>query len=161
VLSAALLAGFFAAHAVWSVSDGETLVPIYAYVDASGQRHMDRLVADTLEQSVNAGRKRLSDNPDHAAAAVLIVDGYIPLSGTKTDSLILEVRIYGDSPKNVTMAVPYVPPTANVQFKVYRPKILEFPTGEDAQSFTESFWKGVEAHTKGAEVWNSHIDQTK
>jgi hypothetical protein len=160
VLAAAVMAGFFAAHAVWSVSDGETLVPMYAYVDASGQRHLDRLTGGTSE-SVSAGRKRLSENPDHAASAILIFDGYIPIADAKTDALILEVRNYGDHATSVTMAVPYVPATSKSPFRVYRPKVMEFPTTENAQEFIEAFWKGVEEHTKGAEVWNSHIDQSK
>jgi hypothetical protein len=93
MLALAVLAGFFAAHAVWSVSDGETLVPIYAYTDASGRRHLERLVAGTAEGSVDAGRKRLSENPDHAACAVLIFDGLVPLRDGKTDALILEAIV--------------------------------------------------------------------
>src|SRR5580704_9133408 len=120
MFASALLAGFFAAHAVWSVSDGETLVPIYAYIDASGGRHLERLVADTLEGSVDEGRKWLSENSHHAQCAVLIFDGYIPLADSKTDALILEIANYCDPTASVTMAVPYVPQSSKAVFKVYR-----------------------------------------
>ena len=46
VIAAARLAGFFAAHAIWSVSDGATLIPILAYTTESGERHMERLVGE-------------------------------------------------------------------------------------------------------------------
>ena len=40
------LAGFFAAHGVWCVADGEALIPLYAYEDAQGGRKMIRYDAD-------------------------------------------------------------------------------------------------------------------
>lgn len=92
MLATAFLVGFFAAHAVWSIADGETLVPIYAYVDSAGKRHMDRLMAESLDVSVKEGRKRLAENPDHAQCAVLIFDGYVPVENVKTDALILKAR---------------------------------------------------------------------
>src|ERR1700734_631195 len=126
MFASASLAGFFAAHAVWSVSDGETLVPIYAYTDVSGTRHLDRLVAGTLEGSVDAGRKWLCENPHHAQCAALIFDGFIPLADGKTDALIIEIANYGDSAASVTMAVPYVPQSTKAAFRVHRPKIVKF-----------------------------------
>ena len=54
------LAGFFAAHAVWCVSDGETLIPIFGYPDKNGQRVLNRLVHDRLEDAVAAGSGNLS-----------------------------------------------------------------------------------------------------
>jgi hypothetical protein len=161
MLASAILAGFFAAHAVWSVSDGETLVPMYAYVDSSGGRHLDRLVAGTLEGSVDGGRKRLVENPDHAVCAVLIFDGFIPLADGKTDALLLEIRNYRDAAASVTMAVPYAPKSDKTAFKVYRPKVIAFPAAQDAKGFIEAFWKGVDEHKQGSEVWNSHLDQSK
>jgi len=161
MFASAVLAGFFAAHAVWSVSDGETLVPIYAYIDASGDRHLERLVADTLEGSVDVGRKWLSENPHHALCAVWIFDGFIPLVDGKTDALILEIANYGDAAASVTMAVPYVTQSTQTAFKVYRPKVIKFPAGQNAQGFIEAFWKGVDEHKQGAEVWASHLDQSK
>jgi len=159
--ASALLAGFFAAHSVWSVSDGETLVPIYAYIDASGARHLERLVTGSLEWCVDEGRKWLSENPHHAQCAVLIFDGFIPLADGKTDALILEIANYGDVAASVAMAVPYVPQSTKAMFKVYRPKIIKFPSGHYAQGFIESFWKGVDEHKRGAEIWASHLDQSK
>src|ERR1700730_8404526 len=139
MFASALLAGFFAAHAVWSVSEGETLVPIYAYIDPSGGRHLERLVTGTFEGSVDEGRKWLAENPHHALCAVLIFDGFIPLADGKTDALVLEIANYGDAAASVTMAVPYVPKSTKAAFKVYRPKITKFPAGQNAQGFIESF----------------------
>lgn len=59
MISASKLAGFFAAHAIWCVSDGETLIPMLAYTTADDERKVDRLVSDTVAASV-ADRKSLA-----------------------------------------------------------------------------------------------------
>lgn len=51
MITASELAGFFAAHAIWSVSDGETLIPMLAYTTEGGDRKMERLVGDDLDES--------------------------------------------------------------------------------------------------------------
>ena len=43
MITASELAGFFAAHAIWCVSDGDTLTPMLAYSTAEGERQMVRL----------------------------------------------------------------------------------------------------------------------
>lgn len=50
------LAGFFTAHAVWSVSDGETLIPLVAYETADGKQQMNRLVTDRVEEGGTAAK---------------------------------------------------------------------------------------------------------
>ena len=91
----------------------------------------------------------------------MIFDGYIPLADGKSDALILEIRNYADAAASVTMAVPYAAKSAKTRFKVYRPKIIEFPAAQNAQVFIEDFWKGVDEHKQGAEIWSSHLDQSK
>jgi hypothetical protein len=51
------LAGFFAAHAVWSVSGGEILIPLIAYETADGKRQMNRLVAERVEEGAARGKE--------------------------------------------------------------------------------------------------------
>lgn len=91
--AAAELAGFFSAHAVWSVSDGETLVPIYGLEHNNDGRSMERLALDRLEDAVEAGKERLDENPQRAERAVLIFDGRINLECGKVDALIVKVLV--------------------------------------------------------------------
>lgn len=157
-----LLAGFFAAHAVWSVEDGETLVPIYAYYK-DGQRHMERIEADRLEDAVRIGQEALAANKVNATSAVLIYDGYLTLSGSRSDALFVELRTYGASPGKAGLAIPYQPKTDATPFTVYRPKLIELPDDlhEQAGEFLEAFWKGVDSHGEGSKSWNAHIDQSR
>jgi hypothetical protein len=92
--AAAELAGFFAAHGVWCVADGETLIPILAFVASDGTRHMQRLEDPKLEDAVDRGRKWLAENPEAAVAAALVYDGYVTLASGRTDALIADVRSY-------------------------------------------------------------------
>lgn len=156
------LAGFFAAHGVWSVSDGETLIPLVAYETADGKRQMNRVVTDRIEEGVTRGKEWLAENPDHAARAVLVFDGFITLKTGKTDALIVTVRDYTRGEAEITMAIPYRPASDAKGFAVYRPKFLGFKGAEpDWQNVGEALWVGITKHENGAEVWNRHLDESK
>jgi len=160
--AASELAGFFAAHAVWSVSDGETLIPLVAYETAGGKRQMNRLVSERVEEGATRGKEWLAKNPDHAARAVLVFDGFITLKSGKTDALILTIREYTLGEAEITMAVPYRPASDAKGFAVHRPKFLGFKGAQpDWQKVGEALWTGIAKHEKGAEVWNKHLDESK
>jgi hypothetical protein len=156
------LAGFFAAHAVWSVSDGATLIPLVAYETADGKREMMRFVSERVEEGAARGKEWLAKNPIGAARAVLVFDGFITLSGNRMDALIVTIRDYTSVEAEVTMAIPYRPAGDAKGFAVHRPKFLGFKGAEpDWQKLGEALWVGVDKHEKGAEVWNKHLDQDK
>src|SRR5579864_978446 len=91
MITAFELAGFFAAHAVWSVSDGETLVPMLAYTTGDGECRLERLVIDDdLARSVAHGKERLLSNEMDANDAVLLYDGRITIGDEKLDAIIIE-----------------------------------------------------------------------
>ena len=75
MITVSRLAGFFAAHAIWCVSDGETLTPILAYTTADDERKMERLVIkNDLAASVAYGQQKLKSNDMDANDAVLLYD---------------------------------------------------------------------------------------
>ena len=95
MLTAFKLAGFFAAHAVWCVSDGETLTPMLAYTTVDEERKLERLVInDDLEASVAYGKKKLGSNELGEIDAVLLYDGRIPIGKEKVDAIIIEIRYF-------------------------------------------------------------------
>lgn len=158
---AAELAGFFTAHAVWSVSDGETLVPIYGMQHMETGRSMERLALDRLEDGVAAGHQRLSENPHKAECGVLIYDGRIPWDGEKLDALIVEFREFAEPDNVMVLAIPYTPLTAQHEFVVHRPAVLQLPHHLEGQApeIFEAFFAGVTQHDKGAAVWSEHMRQ--
>ena len=61
------IAGFFAAHAVWCVMDGETLTPLVAFEKEDGTRQMYRFVTDRVEEGRSVTDSRVK--PIRAAMA--------------------------------------------------------------------------------------------
>jgi hypothetical protein len=161
MILAAELAGFFAAHAVWSVSDGAALIPMLAYTTGDGKRNMERLVGE-MKAMVELGRKKLDDNPMDANDAVLLYDGYLTLDGKKIDTIFVEARAYFMPGARMMLGIPYTPP-ASGKFRVYKPKLLEWQDCDDIdqQAALKVFFDGVDAHEQGAAVWNAALDQSK
>jgi maltooligosyltrehalose synthase len=156
------LAGFIAAHGIWCVSDGETLIPIYAYTNENNERILNRLVSEQLEEAVSIGKIKLENNEIDATDAVFIFDGRIPIEDKKYDSLIVEIRSYFSPESKVTMAIPYSLAEPRQTFRVHKPKYLLWENCEDfdLEVCVNSFFEGVDSHEKGAEVWNTSLDQS-
>lgn len=157
------MTGFFAAHAVWCVSEGETLIPFAGFETHVQGRSLLRFASERIEEGVAAGKARLANNSGAAARAVLIFDGFIPLESGKTDALILAVRDFTQGDAGMTWAIPYRPAGASSGFAVHRPKML--PKTELDPSTCEglgrALWKGIAQHEKGAAVWNANLDESR
>ena len=160
--ASAELAGFFAAHAVWCVSDGEVLIPFVGYETLEGQRVLRRMTAERIEDGVAEGKKWVAANPELAARAVLIFDAFVTLESGKMDALLVMLRDYTQDVAQLTIAVPYRSAKDEMGFAVHRPKTMGFEGMDlDWQAFYEAFWRGVFKHEQGSEVWNAHLDQSK
>jgi hypothetical protein len=159
---AAELAGLFAAHAVWCVADGETLIPFVGFRLQDGSTTMRRFVAERLEDGVAEAKQHLDANPDGATAGVLIHDGFITLPDGKTDALVLEVRSFGKDPQSYVSVVPYRHSQKPGGFAVHRPKFVKStlsPT--ELASLGEAFFSGVDQHEKGSRIWAEHLDESR
>ncbi|MEP6673237.1 MAG: hypothetical protein ABJF10_29070 [Chthoniobacter sp.] len=163
MITASKLAGFFAAHAIWSVSDGDTLVPMLVYTTESDERKMERLVIqDDLGASVAYGKRKLEANEMDANDAALLYDGRIPLGAEKADAIIIEMRASFSPGSEAILAIPYTP-KASGAFKVHKPKLLEWTECEDFDVNTalQSFFAGVDEHEKGRKIWADCLDESK
>ena len=161
MITASKLSGFFAAHAIWCVSDGDTLIPMVAYTTASGERKMERMAHDDLESAVAAGRDRVQSGELKADDAVLIYDGRIALETGKIDAIIIEMQTEFSPQSKATIAVPYSPSTSGA-FRVHKPKLLQWENCEDFDMnwALESFFEGVAEHEKGNEIWTRCLDES-
>lgn len=157
----ATIAGFFAAHAIWCVSDGETLQPMLGIAHADERREMARLETETLEEGVRVGMEWLEQNPREVDQAVLIYDGILTLPGEdKRDALIVEARRYGEEPGGFTMAIPYRNAADAKGFAVYRPKFFDLENAAAVvMDLSTAFFKGVNQHKEAAPVWKAHMAQ--
>lgn len=163
MINASKLAGFFAAHAIWCVSDAETLTPILAYTTADDERKMERLVInDDLEASVAYGKAKLESNEMEANDAVLLYDGRVVIGKDKLDAIIIEMRAYFSPESEAIMAVPYTPKSSG-KFRVHKPKLLGWKNCDDFDMTTalHSFFEGVAGHEQGAKTWNDCLEESK
>jgi hypothetical protein len=157
--SAAQLSGFYAAHAIWCLSDGENVTPMLARL-VDDEATMERLDEDDFEESVDAGRERLAGGDDPRDAA-LLYDASIEIEGDEVDAIVVEIRSADAPESEVVLAVPYTL-AADTPFVVHRPRLLAWTNCDafDVQEFMEAFFAGVDAHEQGAKVWNQHLDES-
>ena len=155
----ATLAGFFASHGVYCISEGETLVPIVGYELADGSRGLVRFASELLGQGVAEAKDWIETNPEHASRAALVYDGYVTLQSRKVDALMIDARIFGEGAMSLLIAVPYRAAEHPGGFRIYRPKALAF-SGSSEAGIDEAFFKGVHQHDEGSRIWNAHWDQS-
>lgn len=156
------LTGLFAAQAILSVSQGETLAPLLGVEKPDGVRMLRQLAVGKREELIAVGQRWLSTNPEDVAHGVLIYDGYITLEGERTDALILEAHTYGTQQSSFGMAIPYRPAGDPEGFTVFTPKFIAFEDiGEKFQVLVEAFFRGVDQHERGSKVWNAASDRAE
>ncbi|MFS8096197.1 hypothetical protein LFM09_03570 [Lentzea alba] len=161
MIETARLAGFFAAHGIWCVSEGETLIPMLAYEHADGERGMDRLMHDDFAEGARAGQDALQDGDPSWIGAVLIIDGYIHLDQGKTDALIIEAVQYGPYRQTMSLALPYRHAGNPAGFAVHKPKFMGVECGDpEFNAMGEGFFQGVASHAEAAAVWDAHLDES-
>jgi hypothetical protein len=156
------LAGYFGAHAIWCVSDAETLVPMLARQGSDGAVHMARFEADELTEAVAKARAAFDENPAGDECAALLYDGFVTLATGKTDAILVELVHYRNLHR-ATLALPYRHAGETSGFAVYRPKFLDVPEGlrESVGVLGEALFRGVDRHAEGAAVWSRHLDESR
>jgi hypothetical protein len=156
------LAGFMAAHAIWCVSDADSLTPMLAFTTEDGQRKLERPAGEDMRAAVERGRRRLEDDPLSANDGVLAYDGGITVAGGELDAILLEMRCYGFPWAKAAIAVPYTSRRSG-RFQVHKPKLVEWERCEDfdLDAGFAAFFRGVAAHEQGAKIWNAALDESK
>jgi hypothetical protein len=152
-LAAADLAGYFTAHAVWSVSESNPMMPVLGH-ERDGQRTLVRYTGD--------GAKWLAENPEGVERAVLVLDGEITLAGRPTDALLVDARQYGDVVQRLVCVVPYRRHDDPAGFAVYQPRFTKLEhLDEDPPMLGEAFFRGVATHPDGSKVWSARADHSQ
>jgi hypothetical protein len=155
------LAGYFLAHAVWCVSDGETLVPLVGHEGPRG-RELVRFAHERLEDGARAARDWLTSNPKDALRAISVVDGFISPGGIRTDAFISTVVAYKPARGSLEIVVPYRAAAAPEGFAVFPPKFFApVGLGDDLTGLGEAFFRGVDAHDQGGKIWAKFLDEAR
>jgi len=155
------MAGEFASHAIWSVSSGETLIPIVGYLKSDGSHFMERLAMGSV-QALSLGEKKISDLDAETLGAAFIKDGFVTLETGKTDALIIDVRFSDNNEKKIQFIIPYRNANHSEGFAVHRLKITELEgiSKDVVESISNAFFDGLESHKEGGRIWSEkYVDQ--
>ncbi|MEV0436965.1 hypothetical protein [Nocardia sp. NPDC050413] len=152
-------AGFAGAHAVWSVSDSDLLIPLIGYVDADGSQGLERFLVDDVADGARLGAERLRTGRPGWVHAALVVDAFLRSPAGRQDALVIEATDYAPQRRSIKMAIPYRPHTTAEGFAVYRAKFLGTSGFDDPDydAIAEAFFSGVDSHEQAAAVWNAHL----
>lgn len=154
------LAGLFVAHNLWYLAEGAPITPTLAYELIDGSRHITRISMDDAEAAVEYGQEWLEENPEHAARAVLIADGFIELDERKVDAVIFQCRCYVEPVSGFDGAVPYRPKSDARGFAVHP---LQFLADEDetldTRSLADAFFAGADRHDHAAQLWDEMFSE--
>jgi hypothetical protein len=148
------MAGKYTSHAIWSVSSGETLIPIVGLLKADGEQSMQRLAMNSVE-AVSTGEGTINNlSSDHKGGA-FIQDGLVTLDTGKTDALIIDVKFSDDASKKVKFLVPYRNANHEKGFAVHRLKITEIEgfSTDDYKWVSDAFFDGLQSHPEGGKIW--------
>ena len=158
------LAGFFAAHAVWSLTESPEglFVPMLAY-GLPDQRHvMERFADLSTDAAVIAARQKLHANEMKAADAVALYDGRVQNGSEKVDAILAELRCYAAPEAEAMIAVPYTPKSSGT-FRIHIPLLVIWKNCEafNKELLMQTFFKGVNGHEQGSRIWNASFDESR
>jgi tellurite resistance protein len=147
------MAGKVASHAIWSVSSGETLIPIVGYLKTDNSHSMERLAMEPV-QAISLGEQKISALDSDKLGAALVKDGCVTLGAGKTDALIVDVRFAENIEKKIQFIIPYRNANHPQGFAVHRLKLtqLEGISNDVVDSLSNAFFDGFEAYTEGGSL---------
>ncbi len=155
------MAGHYTGHAFWSISTGETLIPIVGYLDNAGEQRMERYAMESVK-AIALGEQKISELSDDTKGAVFIRDGYITLETGKTDAIIIDVSLKGDQQGRIQYMFPYRHAEHEKGFALHRLKVTQLNgvSTDDLEALSNFFWDGIESHQQGREILeNQYQDQ--
>ena len=119
------------------------------------------MVFDDAGAAVEHGRKRLEEDPFSTDDGVLAYDGRITVEGGKLDAVVLELRSYGfpwPGRRSGSVHARQLRPVSGPQAK-----LVEWNECDDfdMDAAFEAFFRGVNSHEQGAQVWNAALDESK
>lgn len=161
MLDTVKMAGYFTSHAIWSVADGETLIPIVGYLKTDDSQGMERLAMSSA-QAMAHGNERIENLRDDEIGAAFIADAVVTLDTGKTDALIVDVRFAQDATGKLQFFLPYRNAKHPDGFAIHRLQLtqLEGISQEMVDQLVGAFFDGLEAHEQGGKLWkDKYIDQ--
>lgn len=163
---AARLMGHTAAHAIWSISDSGSFIPIMQVARRNGKIDLIRLVCSTSDEATRFAEEKITEflngsDPDVNDVAVAY-DAFLRIDHERFDAIILTARALFSPTSKMVMGIPYRWESKE-RFAVYKPKLMEWIGCQDfdQRQAISMFFEGADSHEMGARVWNEHLDQSR
>jgi hypothetical protein len=153
------LAGFFTAHAVWTVSLQQGPLPPMLVTELEGERSLTRFGKESsMEVAVAKAQKLLDNNEARAERGIILYDAFVTLEDGRCDAIIVQGQEHHPELLKMEIIQPYRPPNAPGGFAVMQPKV-SFPEGqvEHAERLIEAFFEGLDSHEEGGPLWSESI----
>lgn len=162
------LAGYIAAQRLQVVAAGTVPLPVFGAGLPDGQTAVAELTADpalgaSSEDLVEAGRRRLEDNPDQAPLSALVYAAEVPRPSGAGEALTIEVRSHAEPAFALSLLLPYRAPDAAAgrSFAVGALTLLGGSADETMlPGLIDCFYLGVHEEGDAAEAWRSHQDES-
>ncbi len=148
------MAGKYATHAMWSIADGEDLIPLLAYQDHGNQQRLERLVMD-VEMAWKHYEERLPQLASDGLGAVFIFNVIVTLEAGETEALSVTIRFPCEACQVIQLILPYRSASHKQGF---RPEQL-LVTGvqgcarEEMETLMDAFTEGMKSHSQGEAIW--------
>lgn len=153
------MAGYYGAHAIWSVADGETLIPMLGYLATNNRTSMQRLAMESAAAFALAETQLSSPGADNRGV-VFIRDAVIKLASGKTDSLALDVAFTDRPAVRLQVLIPYRHAQHPAGFAVHRLQVTRadgIPEG-DIQGLINAFVDGIDSHPQGGALYRERYE---
>lgn len=154
------IAGNTAAHAIWSVSDGEQLIPLIAETDLTGKTTQIRCMGIQPDQIDDFFLKKSNALGKDYNGLSLVQDSIVTLEKGKTDALLIDVRMSYPENSSVQLCIPYRHAKHEKGFAIHRLKITGI-TGispDKQEAITNAFFDGIESHQQGSLLWKEKYE---
>jgi len=153
------LAGFFTAHAVWTVTLQKGALPPMLVTESAGERTLLRFdKEESMELAVDKARELLEASAKDTERGIVLYDAFVTLNDEQYDAIIVQGLEHLPGDLKVEIVQPYRPPNADGGFAVMQPKV-SFPQAQVgfAEELTEAFFRGLDSHEEGGPIWTQSI----
>lgn len=158
------LVGFGFAHAVWSVSDGETLVPFLLQGTVEEPR-LSRVVRERIEEAVRLAREAVAQLSSAAPSTAIFFDTWLHLPAGPQDALVCELRDPADG-SELMVGLPYQPGTPSTGFAATLSPLVFRASGQfealsggnegRSTAVVDGLMRGAQRHKEAWRLWISH-----
>lgn len=156
------LAGFFAAHAVWSLAEEGKFCPMLAYSTPDSKHSVERMLHPDPLEAVKLAQIKLNNNEMGASHAAIVFAGKVQSGPDKLDAVLSDLRTFANPKAAAAIAIPFFPKSSG-KLRIHIPLLVSWIDcdGYSKPEVMQAFFKGVNGHEQGSKTWNEYYDESR